>query len=221
MQNYKFLNHIVLWNVFFAIICIPTAGKLIDVGGIPLSISIYYFPFVYIFADILTEVYGYAVARRVLWYCISAQILTIVVFEFVISYPPSAVMTNNQSYVDVLSAAPRLVLFGTLAMFAGDIANNYVLAKMKVWTNGRYLSARFVTSTLCGQLVNTAVFYIFGLWGMIPARVLTKSILVASLTKVGVELLLLPVTLKVCLWLKRIENVDYFDRATNFSPLKF
>ena len=73
MQNYKFLNHIVLWNVFFAIICIPTAGKLIDVVGTPLSISIYYFPFVFIFGDILTEVYGYAVARRVLWYCIVAQ----------------------------------------------------------------------------------------------------------------------------------------------------
>ena len=221
MPNYKFLNHIILWNVFFAIICIPTAGKLIDVMGIPLSISIYYFPFVYIFADILTEVYGYAVARRVLWYCISAQVLTIVVFEFVISYPPSAVMTNNQSYVDELSTAPRLVLFGTLAMFAGDIANNYVLAKMKVWTNGRCISARFVTSTLCGQMVNTSVFYMFGLWRMIPARVLTKSILVASLTKVGVELLLLPVTLKLSLWLKKRENVDYFDRATNFNPLKF
>lgn len=221
MQNYKILNHIVLWNISFAIICIPTAGKLIDVMGIPLSISIYYFPFVYIFADILTEVYGYAVARRVLWYCISAQLLTIAIFEFVISYPPSAVMTNNQSYVDVLSAAPRLVLFGTLAMFAGDIANNYVLAKMKVWTNGRHISARFVTSTLCGQMVNTAVFYIFGLWKMIPTRVLTKSIVVASLAKVTVELLLLPVTLKISLWLKRIENVDYFDRATNFNPLKF
>jgi queuosine precursor transporter len=221
MPNYKFLNHIVLWNVFFAIICIPTAGKLIDVMGVPLSISIYYFPFVYIFADILTEVYGYAIARRVLWYCISAQLLTIVVFEFVISYPPSAVMTDNQSYVDVLSAAPRLVLFGTLAMFAGDIANNYVLARMKVCTNGRYISARFVTSTLCGQVVNTAVFYIFGLWGMIPARQLTKSIFVASLTKVSVELILLPITLKISSWLKRVENVDYFDKATDFNPLKF
>jgi queuosine precursor transporter len=221
MPNYKFLNHIVLWNVFFAIICIPTAGKLIDVMGVPLSISIYYFPFVYIFADILTEVYGYAIARRVLWYCISAQLLTIVVFEFVISYPPSAVMTDNQSYVDVLSAAPRLVLFGTLAMFAGDIANNYVLARMKVCTNGRYISARFVTSTLCGQVVNTAVFYIFGLWGMIPARQLTKSIHVASLTKVSVELILLPITLKISSWLKRVENVDYFDKATDFNPLKF
>jgi uncharacterized integral membrane protein (TIGR00697 family) len=221
MQTYKFLNHIVLWNVFFAIICIPTAGKLIDVMGVPLSISIYYFPFVYIFGDVLTEVYGYAVARRVLWYCILAQLLAIAIFEFVIFYPPSAVMANNQSYVDVLSAAPRLVLFGTLAMFAGDIANNYVLAKMKVWTAGRHISARFVTSTLSGQMVNTTVFYIFGLWGMIPARLLTRSILVASLTKVSVELLLLPVTLKVSLWLKGIENVDYFDNGTNFNPLKF
>jgi queuosine precursor transporter len=222
MQNYKILNHIVLWNVFFAVICIPTAGKLIDVLGVPLSISIYYFPFVYIFADILTEVYGFAVARRVLWYCIFAQLLTIAVFEFVISYPPSAVMTNNQSYVDVLSAAPRLVLFGTLAMFSGDIANNYVLAKIKVWTDGRYISARFVTSTLFGQIVNTAVFYIFGLWKVIPTSVLTKSIVVASLTKVAVELLLLPATLKVSSWLKRrIENVDYFDNGTNFNPLKF
>ena len=221
MQNYKFLNHIVLWNIFFAIICIPTAGKLIDVVGTPLSISIYYFPFVYIFADILTEVYGYAVARRVLWYCVSAQVVTIVIFEFVILYPPSAVMTNNQSYVDVLSAAPRLVLFGTFAMYAGDIANNYVLAKMKVWTNGGYISARFVLSTLCGQMVNTAVFYIFGLWRLIPLPLLTKSILVASLIKVGVELILLPITLRVSLWLKRIENVDYFDRATDFNPLIF
>src|ERR1700739_1240812 len=120
MQSYKFLNHIVLWNVFFAIICIPTAGKLIDVMGIPLSISIYYFPFVYIFADILTEVYGYAIARRVLWYCIFAQLLAIEIFDFGIFSPPSPVMTNNQSYVDVLSAAPRLVLFGTLASFAGE-----------------------------------------------------------------------------------------------------
>jgi uncharacterized PurR-regulated membrane protein YhhQ (DUF165 family) len=71
----------------------------------------------------------------------------IAIFEFVILYPPSAVMTNNQSYVDVLSTAPRLVLFGTVAMFAGDIANNYVLAKLKVWTDGRYISVRFVTST--------------------------------------------------------------------------
>jgi queuosine precursor transporter len=121
----------------------------------------------------------------------------------------------------VLSTAPRLVLFGTLAMFAGDIANNYVLAKMKVWTKGRYISARFVLSTLCGQTVNTAVFYVFALWRIMPRNALSRSIIVASLTKVSVELILLPVTLKVSSWLKRSENVDFFDNATNFNPLKF
>jgi hypothetical protein len=90
-----------------------------------------------------------------------------------------------------------------------------------IFTNGRYISARFVTSTLSGQTVNTAVFYIFGLWGMIPTNVLTKSIVVASLAKVSVELLLLPVTLKVSLWFKKIENIDCFDKGTNFNPLKF
>jgi uncharacterized PurR-regulated membrane protein YhhQ (DUF165 family) len=143
------------------------------------------------------------------------------IFQFVIFYPPSVVMKNNQSYVDVLSTAPRLVLFGTLAMFAGDIANNYVLAKMKVWTNGRYISARFVLSTLCGQSVNTAVFYVFALWGIMPKSALTTSIIVASLAKVSVELILLPVTLKISLWLKRSENVDFSDNTTNFNPLKF
>src|SRR5260370_20111291 len=161
MPTYKSLNPLVLCNLCFAPSGIPTAGKLVDVMGIPLSISIYYFPFVYIFADIMTEVYGYAVARRVLWYCVFAQMLVIAIFEFVIFYPPSALMTNNQSYVDVLSAAPRLVLFGTLAMVTGDIADNYVLAEMKVWTNGRDLSGRFVVSTLCGPTLNTALFYIF------------------------------------------------------------
>ena len=106
-------------------------------------------------------------------------------------------------------------------MFAGDIANNYVLAKMKVWTNGRYISARFVLSTLCGQTVNTAVFYVFALWGIMPKSALTRSIIVASLTKVSVELILLPVTLKISSWLKRSENVDFFDYSTNFNPLKF
>jgi queuosine precursor transporter len=103
-------------------------------------------------------------------------------------------------------------------MFAGDIANNYVLAKMKVWTNGRYISGRFVSSMLCGQMVNTAVFYIFGLWGMLPPRVL---FVVASFTKVSVVLVWLPITFKVSLLLKRKENVDSFDKGTNFNPLKF
>jgi uncharacterized integral membrane protein (TIGR00697 family) len=221
IKDFRFLNHIVIWNIIVAIICVPTAGKLIDLLGTPLSISIYYFPFVYILSDIVTEVYGYALARRVLWYSIAAQLVAVTVFQLVELYPPSVVMTNNQSYVDVLSAAPRIVLFGTLAVFSGDIINNYVLAKMKVWTGGRYMPARFIVSTLCGQFANTAVFYTFALWGIMPPSLLIKSIALASLMKVGVEIALLPFAIRASVWLKKSEGVDVFDTATDFNPLKF
>jgi uncharacterized integral membrane protein (TIGR00697 family) len=207
--------------VFFSIICIPTAGKMIDLFNVPLSITIYYFPFIYIFSDILTEVYGYSAARRVLWYNCAAQVLATLVFEFVVYYPPSAAMNDNAAYITVLSAAPRLVLFGILAIFSGDIVNNYIVAKMKIWTEGRFISVRFVLSTLGAQLVNTSVFYMFGLWGLIPRIALMQSIAIACLLKVTVEIVLLPITIKVARWLKTSENIDFYDRNTDFNPLKF
>jgi hypothetical protein len=129
-------------------------------------------------------------------------------------------MINNQSYVDVLAPAPRLVLFGFLALFCGDVVNNYVLAKMKVWTSGRYMAARFIVSTLCGQAVNTATFYVFGLWGILPRSALVQSIIVAAVIKVAIESTLLPVTIKAALWLKKMEGVDVFDTSTDFNPFK-
>jgi len=220
MNNYRYLSHILIWNIFFGVVCIPTAGKLVDVFGVPLSITIYFFPFIYIFSDLMTEVYGYAIARRVLWYTIAAQVFATILFQITVYYPPSGAMTDNQSFIDVLSSAPRLVFFGTMALFIGDIVNNYVLAKMKVRTSGKYIAARFVMSTLCGQLVNTGFFYAFGLWGILPTALLFKSILMGSAIKVSVEIILLPITLRVSAWLKKTENVDFYDFKTDFNPLK-
>jgi uncharacterized integral membrane protein (TIGR00697 family) len=207
-------------NIFFGVICIPTAGKLVDVFGVPLSITIYFFPFLYIFSDIITEIYGYALARRVLWYTIIAQVAATIFFQFTVYYPPSVSMANDQSFVDVLSSAPRLVLFGTMATFIGEIVNNYVLAKMKVWTKGKYIAVRFVMSTLSGQFVNTAFFYAFGLWNILPADMLIKSILMGSVVKICVEIVMLPVTLKISAKLKEVEHVDFYDDHTDFNPLK-
>lgn len=171
MRQFRYLNHILIWNIFFGVVIIPTAGKLVDISGILLSVTIFYFPFIYIFSDIMTEVYGYAVARRMLWYTIGAQVFATLLFQFAVYYPPSATMTNNQSFADVLSSAPRFVLFGTMALFIGDIVNNYVLAKMKVWTKGKYIVA-------------------------------------------------MPFTLRISKWLKKVENVDFYDYKTDFNPLK-
>ena len=220
MNNYKYLNHILIWSVFFGVVCIPVTGKLVDVFGVPLSITIYFFPFIYIFSNLLTEVYGYAMARHILWYTIGAQIFATLIFQVAVYYPPASVMTHNQSYADVLAAAPRLVFFGTIAMFLGDIANNYVLAKMKIWSKGKNMSARFVMSTVSGQLVDTGFFYTFGLWGMLPTDMLLKSILLGSGIKIAVEIVMLPVTLRVSRWFKKEENVDFYDYKTDFNPLK-
>jgi uncharacterized integral membrane protein (TIGR00697 family) len=106
-----------------------------------------------------TEVYGYAVARKVLWLTIAAQVLATIVFQFAIAIPPPTVMRNNQSFVDVLSTAPRLVSFGNIAVLVGDTVNNYVIAKLNVWSHGRNLPIRFVASTFLGQVTNTTIFY--------------------------------------------------------------
>jgi uncharacterized integral membrane protein (TIGR00697 family) len=188
MSQYRFVNLIVVWNIVVALICIPTAGKLVDVFGTPLSVTIFYFPFVYVFSDVATEVYGYAVARKVLWLTIAAQVLATIVFQFAIAIPPSTVMRNNQAFVDVLSTAPRLVFFGNIAVLVGDTVNNYVIAKLKVWSHTRHLPIRFVASTFLGQVVNTTIFYVFAL-GTIPAGVVTKSILVETLISVGIAVI--------------------------------
>jgi uncharacterized integral membrane protein (TIGR00697 family) len=219
--RFKHYNDLLLLHIFFALVCIPTSGKMIDVFGTPLSVSIFYFPFIYIVADLLTEVYGYAAARRVVWYGVIAQVAATLVFAFVSWYPPAASFTHNEAYRDVLSTAPQLVLFGTVAVFLGDISNNYVLARMKVLTQGRAQGFRFVISTVVGQGVNTAFFYTFGLWGLLSSSFLVQSIALASVAKILVEVVMLPVTIRTAEWLKDREKVDVFDTETDFNPLKF
>jgi uncharacterized integral membrane protein (TIGR00697 family) len=220
MNGYRFLNFIMLADVTIGLICIPTAGKLVDVVGAPLSVTIFYFPFVYVFSAVTTEVYGYAVARRLLWYTIAAQVVATIVFQFAIAVPPSAFLSNQQSYIDVLSTAPRLVLFGNAAIFLGDTVNNLIVAKMKVSSRGNYLPLRFVMSMFCGQLVDTSVFYIFAL-GTLPASALTSSILLEVSISVLIAVVCLPASRAVSAWLKRAENLDVFDHSTDFNPLRF
>ncbi len=216
----KYFTGLLIWNVVFALICIPTAGKMVDIFGIPLSISIFYFPFVYIIADLLTEVYGYAAARHVLWYTVITQTVATVIFQFVAYFPPAQTFAQDEAFRAVLTAAPQMTFFGMIAVFFGDISNNYVLAKMKILTGGRLMSLRFFASTVVGQTVNTAIFYIFGLWGFLNFDFIVQSVLLGSFCKVAVELVMLPVTVKVAARLKQAEKLDTFDNGTDFNPFK-
>jgi uncharacterized integral membrane protein (TIGR00697 family) len=195
-----------------------SAAKIIQVFGMPVSITVLYFPITFIFADVLTEVYGYAYARRVLWTVMLCAFLAGMMYQLVVLVPPAPSFQNNDAYLTVFGIVPRVLLGSWVAVFAGEILNDYVIAKMKIWTKGKHLWSRLIGSTVVGQLVNTAIFYVIALYGILPDRILVESVISGWAMKVLVEIAVIPVTYWIVAKLKKIENVDYYDVDTNFNP---
>ena len=221
MKNYRFLGVITTLYITFQLVSDVTAGKLIDFFGFPVSVTVIYFPITYIFADVLTEVYGYARARRVVWQVLLASVLAGLIYQLAAVLPPGSGFNANDAYVRVLGSVPRILLGGWVAVWVGGILNDYVMAKMKIWTNGKYLWTRTVGSTIVGEFANTVLFYSIALAGIIPTNFLVQAILTGWVIKCVVEVVLTPWTYFVCAKLKKAENEDYYDRETNFSPFSF
>jgi queuosine precursor transporter len=218
-RHYRYLGVITVLYVTMQLVCDATAGKLITLGGFAVSVTVLYFPLTYIFSDVLTEVYGYARARAVLWTVMFASILAGLTYQVAVYAPPAPGFDANEAYRRVFGIVPRVLVGAWLAIFAGDIANNYVMAKLKIFSRGKYLWFRIISSTVVGQFVNTLVFYVIGLYRIIPANLLFEAVLAGWLLKTGVEVVFTPVTYYVVGWLKRAENEDYYDHDTNFNPL--
>lgn len=217
-SGFQYLGVLTALNIAFQLISDVTAGKIISVLGVGVSVTILYFPFTYIISDVITEVYGYSKARTVLWFTITCSVLAGLIYQVVAVIPPAAFFDGNDAYVRVFQTVPRILLGGWIAVFAGDIANNYVMAKMKLFTNGSYLWLRTISSTIVGQGVNTALFYVIALYGILPGNVMLQAILMGWLLKVLVEALMTPVTYAVVNYLKRVEGTDQYDRDTDFNP---
>lgn len=218
-RRYKFLGLLTALYITFQLISDVTAGKIISFLGFPVSITVVYFPITYILSDVLTEVYGYAKARSVIWVVLLCSVLAGLFYQLVVILPPASFFTQNESYVHVFGQVPRILVGGWIAVFAGEIANSYVLAKLKIWCKGRMLWIRTIASTIVGQLVNTAAFYGIALSGVLPLPVMMEAIFTGWLIKVGVEALFTPVTYLVVGLLKRSENEDFYDYNTNFNPM--
>lgn len=217
-KQFKFLNFITVLYVTMQLVCDVTASKLVQIGPFPVSITVVYFPLTYIFADILTEVYGYGQARKALWIVMLCSVLACMTYQVVIYMPPAPVFQDNEAYLTVFNKVPRVLVGSWVAVFAGEIFNNFLLAKMKVWTNGSHLWSRLIGSTVAGQFVNTALFYSIAFFGVFPSNILVESIFSGWFLKVVVEILLIPVTYLVVGKLKQVEHEDYFDRDTDFNP---
>lgn len=218
-RHYKYLGLITCLYVTMQLVSDATAGKLVQFGPFSVSITVLYFPVTYIFSDILTEVYGYARARATLWTVLACSIIAGLIYQVVAYFPPANGFGDNQAYVRVFGIIPRVLLGGWIAVFAGDILNNYVLAKLKIISKGKYLWIRTISSTVIGQFANTTLFYTIALYAVLPKNLLIRSVLSGWLLKVAVEMIFTPITYIVVGRLKKLENEDHYDRDTNFNPL--
>jgi queuosine precursor transporter len=203
--------------------CLITANiiavKLVDLGGFIVPSAVIIFPISYIFGDILTEVYGYAAARRVIWLGFICNLLTVVAIWIAGLLPPAPFWRDQPAYESILGYAPRLLLSSFVAYLIGEFANSYVLAKMKIATQGRWLWTRTIGSTVVGQGLDSLVFITIAFLGTIPFDGLANAIVTQWLFKTAYEALATPLTYAIVMWLKRMENSDAYDINTNFSPL--
>ncbi len=179
------------------------------------------FPITYIFGDVLTEVYGYKNARRVIWFGLGASLFSSLVFALVGALPTDPSSFTKGAFETVLGFVPQIVLASLCAFFVGEFLNSFVLAKMKVASRGKFLAARTIGSTLIGQAADTLIFTFiaFGIGqGALPTNVLWSIVVTNYVYKVGLEVLLTPATYAVVRFLKRAENIDVYDTDTNFNP---
>ena len=187
-------------------------------GTLALPSGIILFPLAYLFGDVLTEVYGYAATRKVIWTGFAALLLMVIAYEVARALPPAPFWTNQQGFDQVLGQVPRIVAASITAYFTGEFCNSYVLAKIKVKMDGHVMPLRFVASTVVGQAVDTIVFVAIAFGGVFALPELVSITISGWAAKVAWEIIALPITLPVVRWLKRTENEDYFDRTTNFNP---
>ena len=201
------------------------AGKVatIDLPGIgpwPFGAGILFFPLSYVIGDVLTEVYGFARARRCIWTGFAALLFMAVMAQIVVALPPAASWHGQAAYEAVFGQVPRIAIASIIAFWAGEFVNSVVLAKMKLWTKGKHLWSRTIGSTVVGQGVDSLIFYPLAFWGVWDSDTLLAVLLTQWALKVAWEALLTPVTYAVVGWLKRREGVDVFDVGTDFTPFR-
>lgn len=194
------------------------AAKVAAVWGFTFGAGVLFFPVSYIFGDILTEVYGYARARKVVWAGFGAIIFASFMSWVVVSLPPADGWNDQRAYQTVFGQTPRIVFASLIAFFAGEFANSFVLAKMKVKTGGRFLWARTIGSTIVGEGVDSLVFYPVAFLGVWDRSLVLQVMLSNYMIKVLWEAAVTPVTYQVVGFLKRAEQEDYYDINTNFTP---
>jgi queuosine precursor transporter len=190
------------------------------VGAVTFGAGVLFFPISYVFGDVLTEVYGYARARRVIWCGFGALAFASIMATVVVALPPAPFWQHQGAYEIAFGSTWRIAGASMIAYFCGEFVNSFVLAKMKIATGGRWLWTRTIGSTLAGEAVDSALFYPLAFYGsgIITNDALPLLMITQFVAKVSVEVVFTPLTYKIVGALKNAEGEDYFDRNTNFTP---
>jgi uncharacterized integral membrane protein (TIGR00697 family) len=225
MKPYKYYD-----LILGAYVCVLLCANLIGpakvttlhvplLGNITFLAGVLFFPFSYFFGDILTEVYGYARDRRCVWAGFGALIFASLMATVIVQLPAAEFWKDKQPAVEtIFGSTPRIVTASIIAFWCGSFVNSYVLAKMKIFTKGRWLWTRTIGSTLCGEFVDSALFYSIAFFGLWDTRQLIGVTVTQYVLKSAWEVVMTPATYKIVGFLKRVEQEDYFDRSTDFSP---
>lgn len=220
MRQYKYTDFITATFATVLILSNISSSKILSLGWFSFDGGTILFPLAYIFGDILTEVYGYSRARRVIWIGFAMNLLMVLVFWFVGKLPPAMDWGNQTAYDSILGVVPRIVLGSLVAYLFGEFMNSYILAKLKIKTAGKYFWLRAIGSTVVGEFFDTSIFLAIAFAGVLPWNLIWVLWVSNYIFKIGTEVVLLPITYRVVSWLKKKEAEDYYDRDTDFNPIK-
>ena len=194
--------------------------KQISLAGITLPAAIVIFPLSYIFGDILTEVYGYSQARRVIWLGFFCNLMLVIAIWVVGILPPASIFEAQAAYDRILGNTPRFLVASFMAYLAGEFVNSYIMAKMKLLTRGRWLWMRTIGSTLAGEGIDTAIVLSVSFAGVLSPEVIIRMIFWHWVLKTAYETMATPFTYLIVGYLKKAEKLDTYDHGTNFNPLR-
>jgi hypothetical protein len=220
-RRFKYLDALTTMFVVILLVSNLVAQKICMIGPLAVSGAVLLFPITYIFGDVFTEVYGFSASRRAIWLGFFGTALLYLVSSAVIALPGAPEWRNQQAFTVVFGFIPRILISSLIAYWAGEFANSYTMAKLKLVTNGRKLWTRTIGSTVVGQGVDTVLVITLTFGGKYPVRELANIIVTGYLLKVAYEVLATPLTYLVVGWLKRNEHADAFDRHENFNPFHF
>ena len=196
-----------------SVVTLPWLGPRTYMAGV------LFFPISYLFGDVLTEVYGYARDRRAVWSGFAALAFAALMSAVIVHLPPADFWRGRQPAVEAMFGnTPRIICASIIAFWCGSFVNSYVLAKMKIWTSGRWLWTRLIGSTVCGELIDTTLFYTIAFAGLWAMSDLVSVALDQYVLKSLWEVIATPATYRIVAFLKRAEQEDYYDRDTDFTP---